>query len=139
MVKKPKKKPAKKVTKKKIAKRKPVKKYKNPTSLISDSKINQLAETPGVDGDYVLRYLTQNKNYIEKYLINDDNKRNDYVNDGFWNIHYNSDLNQKTKDVIKEGLRLLKKRKRFDDGESQLEKWHNDAFYNLPSRKKNWF
>lgn len=68
-------------------------------------------------------------------------------------LNYMSDdeyADLKAKSLIKKDKILPKNKKRFglikfddpvsdDFYDSELEKWHNDAFDNLPNKRKNWF
>jgi len=158
MIKKPKK-IAKKVTKKKVlkqkskstSKKKVVRKRKNPTDRedrIEELKVRLKEAKKEMKGDKdrdpptygsTLWLIMSGEITRLEHLIDDLN----YMSDEEY-----TDL--KAKSLIEKNKILLKSKKRsglikFDDPvsddfhDSELEKWHNDAFNNLPSKKKNWF
>ena len=142
MIKRPVRKIAKKVTKKKVSKQKSkstskkiVRKRKNPTDRedrIEELKLRikearkEIKENPPTPRS-TLWLIMQGEITRLEHLIDDLN----YMTDDEYTDFQKRYSAEKTK--------LVENKKRFNDGNSQLEKWHDDAFDNLPSKKKNWF
>lgn len=140
------KKVTKKVTKKKVSKQKSksaskkiVRKRKNPTDRedrIEELKLRLKEARKEMKGDKdrdpptprsTLWLIMQGEITRLEHLIDDLN----YMSDDEYADFQKKYSVQRTK--------LLENKKRFSDGNSQLEKWHGEAFDNLPNKKKNWF